>query len=149
MKYIDLEGATTEIEESNQFIIKGNIFDDSPNKKLQVIRVTSKNINEFNIDQIGEFKDGTTIQLFENGNYILTSSKEFKKKGKRIFVTALSPPKFTFENYKEVLLMKDWVKCFYKYFSCGYPSSIIPLVICSFFAYALTWMQFFGRDTLR
>ena len=28
------------------------------------------------------------------------------------------------------------------------PSAIIPLVVCSFFAYALTWMSFFGRDTL-
>ena len=76
------EGASAQIEESNQFIIKGNIFEDSPNKKITSYGVTSKNINEFNIDQIGEFKDGTTIQLFENGNYILTSSKEFKKRGK-------------------------------------------------------------------
>ena len=28
------------------------------------------------------------------------------------------------------------------------PSTLIPLIICSFFAYALSWMKFFGRDTL-
>ena len=76
------EGASAQIDRSNQFIIKGNIFEDSPNKKIISYGVTSKNINEFNIDQIGEFKDGTTIQLFENGTYILTSSKEFKKREK-------------------------------------------------------------------
>ena len=73
--------------------------------------------------------------------------KEFKKKGKRIFVTALSPPpKFTLENYKKVLFNEGLGQAFINTLA-GYPS-IIPLVICSFFAYALTWMQFFGRDTL-
>ena len=36
---------------------------------------------------------------------ILEISKEFEnKKGKRVFITANSPPKFTLNNYKEVLL---------------------------------------------
>jgi hypothetical protein len=35
-------------------------------------------------------------------NYSWKSKEVFsKKKGKRIFITALSPPSFTFENYKE------------------------------------------------
>ena len=58
-------------------------FEDGQNKKITSYGLTSKNINEFNIDQIGEFKDETAIQLFKNGNYILASSKEFKKKGKK------------------------------------------------------------------
>ena len=28
------------------------------------------------------------------------------------------------------------------------PSTVIPLIICSFFAYALSWMRFFGKDLL-
>ena len=28
------------------------------------------------------------------------------------------------------------------------PATLIPLIICSFFAYSLTWMNFFGRDIL-
>ena len=28
------------------------------------------------------------------------------------------------------------------------PATLIPLIICSFFAYSLTWMNFFGRDLL-
>ena len=68
-----------------------------------------------------------------------------KKKGKRIFVTALSPPKFTLENYKEVLFNEGLGQAFINTLAVAIPSSIIPLVICSFFAYALTWMQFFGR----
>ena len=142
------EGSKEQIQENDLFLIKGNIFENNSNKKIISYGVTSKNINEFDIEQIGVFKDGTKIQLFENGNYTLTSSNEFKKKGKRIFVTALSPPKFTLENYKEVLFNEGLGQAFINTVAVAIPSSIIPLVICSFFAYALTWMNFIGRDTL-
>ena len=142
------EGSKEQIQENDLFLIKGNIFEDDSNKKIISYGVNSKNINEFDIEQIGVFKDGTKIQLFENGNYILTSSNEFKKKGKRIFVTALSPPKFTLDNYREVLFNEGLGQAFINTLAVAIPSAIIPLVICSFFAYALTWMNFFGRDTL-
>ena len=142
------EGSKEQIQENDLFLIKGNIFEDDSNKKIISYGVTSKNINEFDIEQVGVFKDGTKIQLFENGNYILTSSKEFKKKGKRIFVTSLSPPKFTLDNYREVLFNEGLGQAFINTLAVAMPSAIIPLVICSFFAYALTWMNFFGRDTL-
>ena len=142
------EGSKEQIKENDLFLIKGNIFEDDSNKKIISYGVTSKNINEFDIKQIGVFKDGTKIQLFENGNYTLTSSNKFKKKGKRIFVTALSPPKFTLENYREVLFNEGLGQAFINTLAVAIPSAIIPLVICSFFAYALTWMNFFGRDTL-
>ena len=142
------EGIKDQIQENDLFIIKGNIFEDSSNKKIISYGVTSKNINEFDIGQVGTFKDGTKIHLFEDGNYTLTSSNQFKKKGKRIFVTALSPPKFTLENYREVLFNEGLGQAFINTLAVAIPSSIIPLVICSFFAYALTWMNFFGRDTL-
>ena len=142
------EGSKEQFQENDLFLIKGNIFEDDSNKKIISYGVTSKNINEFDIEQIGVFKDGTKIQLFENGSYTLTSSNEFKKKGKRIFVTALSPPKFTLENYKEVLFNEGLGQAFINTIAVAIPSAIIPLVICSFFAYALTWMNFFGRDTL-
>ena len=142
------EGSKEQIQENDLFLIKGNIFEDDSNKKIISYGVTSKNINEFDIEQVGVFKDGTKIQLLENGNYILTSSNEFKKKGKRIFVTSLSPPKFTLDNYREVLFNEGLGQAFINTLAVAIPSAIIPLVICSFFAYALTWMNFFGRDTL-
>ena len=142
------EGSKEQTQENDLFLIEGSIFEDDSNKKIISYGVTSKNINEFDIEQIGVFKDGTKIQLFENGNYTLTSSNEFKKKGKRIFVTTLSPPKFTLENYKEVLFNEGLGQAFINTLAVAIPSAIIPLVICSFFAYALTWMNFFGRDTL-
>ena len=79
------EGSKKQIQENDLFLIKGSIFEDESNKKIISYGVTSKNINEFDIEQIGVFKDGTKIQLFENGNYTLTSLNKFKKKGKKNF----------------------------------------------------------------
>ena len=80
---------------------------------------------------------------------IWKSQIEFsKKKGKRLFITALSPPSFTFDNYKEVLFKEGIGQAFLNTTAVALPSTLIPLIICSFFAYALTWMKFFGRDTL-
>ena len=40
------------------------------------------------------------------------------------------------------------IKAFINTFAVAIPSTLIPLIICSFFAYSLTWMRFFGRDLL-
>ena len=85
------EGNKEQFQENDLFLIKGNIFEDDSNKKIISYGVTSKNINEFDIEQVGVFKDGTKIQLFENGNYILTSSNEFKKKRKKDFCNSFKP----------------------------------------------------------
>ena len=83
----------------------------------------------------------TEIKVFENGDYEWRSKKEFtKKKGRRVFVTASSPPSFTFDNYKEVLFKEGLGQAFLNTIVVALPSTLIPLTICSFFAYALAWM---------
>ena len=85
----------------------------------------------------------------KEGNYFWRSKEKFtKKKGKRIFVSATSPPSFTLDNYKEVLLREGLGQAFINTFAVAIPSTLIPLIICSFFAYSLTWMRFYGRDLL-
>ena len=94
-----------------------------------------KKINEFSVNETAVFKDGKEVIIFENGDYIWKSLNEFKKKkGKRIFTTSLSPPKFTLENYKEVLLREGIGQAFVNTLAVALPSTIIPLIICSFFA---------------
>ena len=118
-------------------------------KKIQSFGISSKRINQFKIGETGIFKDKSEVNIFENGDYIWKSLNKFeKKKGKRIFTTSLSPPKFTFDNYKEVLFKEGIGQAFINTLAVAIPSTLIPLIICSFFAYALSWMQFFGRDTL-
>ena len=144
-----MAGMEEQINEDGFFLIKGNLFEYNTGKKIQSFGITSKNINEFAVNEIATFKDNSQVTVNENGVYIWKSQQEFsKKKGKRLFITALSPPSFTFDNYKEVLFKEGIGQAFLNTTAVALPSTLIPLIICSFFAYALTWMKFFGRDTL-
>ena len=142
-------GMEYQIQENNYYIIKGSIFEDNSGKKITSFGITSKKINEFSLGEIAIFKDNSEVTIDENGNYVWKSKTKFtKKKGKRLFTTSLSPPSFTFDNYKEVLFKEGIGRAFVNTLAVALPSTLIPLIICSFFAYALTWMKFFGRDTL-
>ena len=142
-------GYESQFKENNDYIIKGKLFDAKTGKKIKSFGITSKNINEFLINQEATFKDGTKIRVSETGDYIWKSQIPFEnKKGKRVFITASSPPKFTLNNYKEVLLNEGVGQAFINTLAVAIPSTVIPLIICSFFAYALSWMRFFGKDFL-
>jgi len=143
------ENKDSQFQENENYIIKGNFFNDITGKKIESFGITSKNINQFLVKEKAILKNGSEIIVFENGDYIWKSQKPFNNKnGKRIFITATSPPKFTLENYKEVLFKEGVGQAFLNTLTVAIPSTIIPLIICSFFAYALSWMRFFGRDTL-
>ncbi len=143
------EGMESQVEENGYFIIKGKVFEEGSGKLIYRFGITSKNIDEFEVGEIALFKDGSEISIDETGNYLWRSKEKFtKKKGKRIFVSASSPPSFTLDNYKEVLLREGLGQAFINTFAVAIPSTLIPLIICSFFAYSLTWMRFYGRDLL-
>ena len=143
------DGYESQLKENNNYIIKGNLFDPKTGKKIKSFGITSKNINEFLINQEATFKDGSKIKVIETGEYIWKSQIPFEnKKGKRVFITASSPPKFTLNNYKEVLLNEGVGQAFINTLAVAIPSTVIPLIICSFFAYALSWMRFLGKDLL-
>ena len=142
-------GKDKQIKENGYYVIKDNIFDNIEGKKISSFGVTSKKINEFNVGDTAVLKDKSLITVYENGDYEWKSQKEFKKKkGRRIFTTATSSPNFTLNNYKEVLFKEGLGQAFLNTIAVALPSTLIPLIICSFFAYALTWMTFFGRDLL-
>ena len=144
-----MPGMNAQIEEGGYFKIKGNLFEENSGKKIQSFGITSKKINEFNVSEVAVFKDESEVTVDEDGNYEWRSKNEFKKKkGKRLFTTSLSPPSFTLENYREVLFKEGIGRAFINTIAVALPSTLIPLIICSFFAYSLTWMKFFGRDTL-
>ncbi len=143
------KGKNDQVEEEGFYIIKGNLFIEDKGKKVLSYGVTSKNINAYKVGEIAILKDKSEIVVFENGNYQWKSESEFKKKkGRRIFITATSPPSFTLDNYKEVIFKEGLGQAFLNTIAVALPATLIPLIICSFFAYSLTWMNFFGRDLL-
>ena len=143
------KGNNDQIEEEGNFFIRGNLFDKEAGKKVLSYGVTSKDINAYKVGDIAILKDKSEIIIFENGDYEWRSENKFKKKkGRRLFITATSPPSFTLDNYKEVIFKEGLGQAFLNTIAVALPATLIPLIICSFFAYSLTWMNFFGRDLL-
>lgn len=131
------------------YVIQGNLLKNFSEKKIVKFGITSKAPNEFNAPDKIEMKNDTVFELKKNGEYIWTSPKKFEhKKGKRIFLTVQTPPTLTIENYREVILFAGVGQAFLNSITVAIPSTIIPLIIGAFAAYALSWMQFFGRDFL-
>ena len=143
------KGKNEQSKENEVYFIRGNLFKEDKGKKILSFGVTSKNINAYMVGEKAVLKDKSEIVVFENGDYEWKSENEFKKKkGRRIFITAKSPPSFTLDNYKEVLFEAGLGQAFLNTIAVALPATLIPLIICSFFAYSLTWMNFFGRDIL-
>ena len=143
------KGKKDQVEDEGFYIIKGSLFIKDEGKKVLSYGVTSKNINAYKVGEVAVLKDKSEIIVFENGHYQWKSKSEFKKKkGRRIFITATSPPSFTLDNYKEVIFKEGLGQAFLNTIAVALPATLIPLIICSFFAYSLTWMNFFGRDLL-
>lgn len=63
--------------------------------------------------------------------------------------TALAPPfKFTLQNYREVLDSYNLGTAFLNSLMIAIPSTVIPIAIACFAAYAFSWMKFPGRNVL-
>ena len=63
--------------------------------------------------------------------------------------TALAPPfAFTLENYRHVLSQANMGRSFFNSLLIAIPSTVMPVLVASFAAYAFSWMRFRGRDAL-
>lgn len=63
--------------------------------------------------------------------------------------TGLFPPyNFTLENYQQVLSRGGMSQAFVNSLLITIPSTIIPIAVAAFAAYAFSWMKFPGRDIL-
>ena len=63
--------------------------------------------------------------------------------------TGLLPPyNFTLENYQQVLSRGGMSQAFVNSLLITIPSTIIPISVAAFAAYAFSWMKFPGRDIL-
>ena len=143
------EKSAIQFKEDKKFVITGNLLKESPSKSVINFGITSKNPKAFDAPAEVILKDGSVFNLKKDGSYRWTSDKKFThKKGKRIFITVNTPPSLTFENYKEVLVFRGLGQSFINSLTVAVPSTIIPLIIGAFAAYALSWMNFYGRDLI-
>jgi len=63
--------------------------------------------------------------------------------------TAFTTPfQFTIQNYLHVIQRANMGRSFFNSLMISIPSTVMPILIAAFAAYAFSWMHFPGRDTL-
>jgi alpha-glucoside transport system permease protein len=126
-----LPPAASQVEKGGKFVIEGNIFSDGPART------------------VADLKDGVTLQLNEDGTFVLSSPVAFEgERGQRVYYASSAPPRFTTENYETVLFSEGIGRSFINSLTVTIPATVIPIMIAAFAAYALAWMRFPGRSLI-
>ncbi|MDP5057439.1 MAG: carbohydrate ABC transporter permease [Marinomonas hwangdonensis] len=137
-----------QIQVGDKFVIQGNLFEGAPGA-VTFFGFSSLEPTAFTAGSVAVFRNEQTLQVMENGDYELSSPTEWKgSRGQRIFYSAEVPPRFTLDNYREVLGTEGLGKSFLNSLTVTIPATIIPILVAAFAAYALAWMRFPGRALL-
>ncbi len=140
------DGAQTQVGEV--WVIEGNIFGEDVGI-VSRFGWRAQEPEAFAAGETAEMRDGQTMTVEADGSYRLESPEEWEgRRGQRIFVTSAEPPKFTTDNYNQVMFSEGLGKSFLNTLTVTIPATIIPILIAAYAAYALAWMQFPGRALL-
>lgn len=142
--------ADMQVQENGQFVIAGDLFDgDAAGRQIQFFGVTNNTFSDNKAGDTVTLRDGTSLTVNADGSYRWVSEEQFDtNRGQRVLYVAATPPRFTLENYEEVLESEGIGRSFINSFTVTIPATIIPILIAAFAAYALAWMQFPGRGVL-
>ena len=141
------------VERDGMFVVEGNFFGDEVEPDIRAWGTSSRAVDAHVPGTVADLGDGETFELRPDGSYVWTGSGEqLSGRGQRVFVTALVPPEFTFDNYDRILFTGDntdsMARAFFNTLTVTIPATVIPIVIAAFAAYALAWMEFPGRALL-
>jgi alpha-glucoside transport system permease protein len=135
--------ATTQVEKDGKFVITGKLFEGDGNVGSFGTRVAKP--NEFTPGTTAKYDDGRGLTVNADGSYVYDSPVKFEGNGQRVFYMTTVPPKFTTENYENVLFSQGIGRSFVNSLTVTIPATIIPILIAAFAAYALAWMKIPGR----
>ena len=139
---------TGEVEEAGHFTLTGSVFERTGGT-VAAFGFNSKAPNAFKPGETADLGEGKALTVGRDGAFTLSGPESFSgKRGQRIFYTASVPARFTFDNYRAVLMAEGLGRSFLNSATVAIPSTIIPILIAAFAAYALSWMQFPGRALL-
>jgi len=137
-----------EVLEGTLYTLKGTVFE-GQGGQIRTFGISSKAPDAFKAGEVADLGDGANLTVSADGSFVLSAPESFKdKRGQRIFYTASVPPRFTFDNYRSVLTAEGLGRSFLNSATVAIPSTVIPILIAAFAAYALSWMQFPGRALL-
>lgn len=147
---IRLSGSET--PEGALFVIEGNIFETPGDRNITAWGWSSRGPEDFAPGATAELSRDRTVTLQANGDFRLTGVESFEgERLPRVFITAVSPPEFTTDNYSYMLFEgsnESMAPAFFNTLTVTIPATIIPILVAAFAAYALAWMEFPGRALL-
>lgn len=142
-------GADTQTQKGDLFVLEGQLTVGGQAANVLAFGFSSNEPKKFRPGETAEMKRGGTLTLTASGAYRMTSLEPFKgNRGKRIFYTAVVPPKFGLDNYHTVLNAEGIGRSFINSLTVTIPATIIPILIAAYAAYALSWMRMPGRNIL-
>ena len=149
------------IERDGQFVLSGNIFAEDSSESVVSFgggflpadeTLTDRDttgIKDYSGGESISLADGSTFTLNKDGSYEWVSDVAFEsERGERFFYVAEVPPAFSLQNYTNIFENDNIDQAFINTFTVTIPSTIIPIVIAAFAAYAFSWMEFRGRQVL-
>ena len=141
-----------EVAKDGVFVIEGDLFDGG-NASLSRWGISSKDPAAFAAGDATTLPEGPSLTVSDTGHYTLTSPTTMADlRMPRVFATASTPPEFTLNNYKNVLITpkagQAVGRAFLNTLTVAIPATIIPILVAAFAAYALAWMDFKGRALL-
>lgn len=140
--------AEGQLEQDGAFVISGNVLEGGKGF-VSAFGTSSRDPAAYEPGQAVDAGDGAKLTVEENGDFRIESAVRFENtRGMRIFYTAEIPPRFTLDNYRTVLTAEGIGQSFLNSLTVAIPSTIIPILVAAFAAYALAWMKFPGRALL-
>jgi alpha-glucoside transport system permease protein len=139
--------AEDQVERDGKFVISGNLLEGRG--EVSAFGFSSREPTKFKPGETAELNDGERLTVQSDGSFEIVSDQRMEgSRGQRIFFTAATPPRFTLDNYAEVLSAAGIGRSFLNSLTVAVPSTVIPILIAAFAAYALAWMPFPGRAVL-
>ena len=149
------------LADGDVFTVSGNLFGEGSSKKIILWGTKLRTSDVYVPGDVADLGDGESITVQANGDYVWRGNDDqLSGRGQRVFVTVRAPPEFTLKNYHWMLFDKRnahirnrlnnnslW-DALLNTLIMEIPSTIIPIAVAAFAAYALAWMNFRGRGLL-
>jgi alpha-glucoside transport system permease protein len=143
------EAPDKQIQEGGVYVLSGKLLVDGKPADVKAFGFSSRAPTQYEPGELAQMKKGATLTVTKTGEYRMASPEPFTgKRGKRVFYTAVVPPKFGLDNYKEVLTAEGIGRSFINSLTVTIPATVIPILIAAYAAYALSWMKMPGRNLL-
>ncbi|MCV9962864.1 carbohydrate ABC transporter permease [Pararhizobium sp. BT-229] len=141
-------GADKQVEKEGKFVISGNMLEGQAGQ-VSSFGFNSREPSAFKPGDTAELNDGEKLTVQADGTFEIVADKAMEgARGQRIFYTAAIPPRFTIDNYLEVMRAEGIGASFINSLTVAIPATVIPILVAAFAAYALAWMKFPGRAIL-